>query len=373
MTSTTYTHLANYLVNVDCYGYVVEPDSPNDEFLATLEIRGDKGSLTMAVAVGPEGAMGRDAFPLQLQADSIDDPADLPETLLDTDADRGKYWILDDLDAAGNVVGSSAYVWFGTSYRRVMFGQPGPPGPIPVITPSVELVNPATSTSSVSVTNADPYNPAMHFKIAAPVGPQGPAAALAVAPDVDFLTNAPEPGDILGYTGRRVNVGGVDRPLWVPVSVSQLMPGPFSMPESAFSSFSGISQAAAVGSFVIPPQPFPWTAIAWGHLAAWAVQLSKDPMAVGVQVLLGDPRAGTLIGRGFGNSLGEVNIMPHYSTPTRQGDAITPTNGRAVVPANHTNPAQGTVYVNLYLDGAIGLYDFSGDDAQIFLLILPVG
>ena len=151
------------------------------------------------------------------------------------------------------------------------------------------------------------------------------------------------------------------------------MPGPFSMPESAFSSFTGISQAAAVGSFVVPPQPFPWTAIVWGHMGAWGVELSADPLAVGCQVLLGDPKTGTLIGRGFGNSLGEVNVLPHYSTQTRPGDAITPTNGRAIVPANHTNPAQGTIYTNLYNDGAIGLYDFSPGDAQLFCLILPMG
>lgn len=364
----SYQHLANYLVNVDCFGYVVDPDDPNQEFLATLEIRGDKGTLTMAVAVGPDGPMGRDAFPLFLQTDSIDDPADLPENLLDTEADRGKYWLFDDLDANGDVIGASAYVWWGTSFRRVMFGQPGPPGPVPVITPTVELV-PYPGGSTAEVTNDDPYFPAQHFKLAVPPGPQGPGAALAVAPDVDFLTNPPVPGDLLGYTGRRT---ADDHALWVPVSVSQLMPGPFSMPESAFSSFSGISQSASIGSFVVPPQPFPWTAIVWGHIGAWGVELSADPLAIGCQVTLGDPATGTLIGRGFGNSLGEVNIMPHYSSQTRPGDAITPTNGRAVVPAHHSNPAQGTIYISLYNDGQIGLYDFSPGDAQVFLLILAM-
>ena len=205
-------HLANYLVNVDTFGYVVEPDDPNQEFLATLEIRGDKGTLTMAVAIGPEGPMGNDAFPLQLQADGIDDPSDLPETLQDTTADRGKYWLFDDLDAAGDVIGSSAYVWWGTSYRRVMFGQPGPPGPVPVITPSVELVDPATAISEVEVTNDDPYNPAQHFKLAVPPGPDGPGAALAVAPDIDFTTNPPSAGDLLGYTGRRIDIAASTTP-----------------------------------------------------------------------------------------------------------------------------------------------------------------
>jgi hypothetical protein len=42
------------------------------------------------------------------------------------------------------------------------------------------------------------------------------------------------------------------------------------------------------------------------------------------------------------------------------------------VPANHSNPAQGTIYVNLYNDGATGIYQFSPTDAQMFCLILPV-
>ena len=45
---------------------------------------------------------------------------------------------------------------------------------------------------------------------------------------------------------------------------------------------------------------------------------------------------------------------------------------RAVVPANHTSPGQGTLYVNLFNDGQIGLYQFNPIDAQVFVLILPV-
>jgi hypothetical protein len=93
---------------------------------------------------------------------------------------------------------------------------------------------------------------------------------------------------------------------------------------------------------------------------------------IGCEVLLGNPTTGQTIGRGFGNSLGEVNIMPHYSSPGSPSVAITPTNGVAVCPANHTNPAQGTIYVNLYNDGQIGLYSFSPTDAQLFIMLVPV-
>ncbi len=477
------TFLKNYLISTRVYGVVVPPGNP-PEFLATYEIQGDQGTLMIAVAVGPRGPAGANMFPLLLQNDTIDNTADLPQTLTNTVADIGKYWIIDDIDTDDAIIGSSMYVWYGTTWRRLLLGSPGPPGPVPIITPTL-MIEPPGQDSTVNE-GGTLWESTMNFDLSVPAGPQGPPAALALCPDVDFTTHPPEPGDVLGFTGTytsgllsppsglvafrlptggtlaagtyfyevtAVNAGGettpsnevsvtttgaISRvtldwnaagsgnfgpnnyliyrgtlsggenkligtvdvdvltftdtgfagaatagpptlnsattqfPVWVPVSISQLIPGPYSMPEGAFSGFSGISQAAAIGSFAIPPQPFPWTPLVWGHIGAFGIELSANPLMIGCEVLLGDPTTGTTIGRGFGNTLGEVNIMPHYSSPNQQGVAITPTNGLAVVPAGHTNPAQGTIYVNLFNDGAIGLYVFSPTDAQIFIMLVPV-
>lgn len=474
--------LQDYLINTRVYGVVTPPGSP-PEFLATYEIQGDQGTLVIAVAVGDKGPPGANMFALHLQADTIDNTGDLPQTLTNTVADIGKYWIIDDVDANGDIIGTSMYVWYGTTWRRLMVGSPGPPGPVPIITPKLTILPP--EQVSTLTEDGTPWEPTMHFALSPPAGPQGPTAALALAPDIDFST-PPEPGDVLGFTGSytsgslsppsgllavqtvttgtlaantyyyvvtAINAAGettpsnevsvqtsgstskiilaweaagsgnfgptgyniyrgtapgaeglligsvastvvgftdtggesttsqspptlstavVNFPVWVPVSISQLIPGPYSMPEGAFSGFSGISSAAAIGSFAIPPQSFPWTPIVWGHIGAFGVELSANPLMIGCEVLLGNPTTGTCIGRGFGNTLGEVNIMPHYSQPNAPGNAITPTNGLGVVPANHSNPADGTVYVNLYNDGAIGLYVFSPTDAQLFVMLVPV-
>lgn len=475
--------LQNYLINTRVYGVVVPPGA-SPEFLATYEIQGDQGTLIIAVAIGPDGPAGANMFALALQNDEIDTASDLPQTLQNSTADIGKYWVIDDVDTNGDIIGSSLYLWYGTAWRRLMLGSPGPPGPVPIITPAVALVSP-TLESTVAINNDNPWEPTMAFDLAVPAGPQGPAAALALCPDVDLTTNPPEPLDVLGFTGnyttgylsppagllafgyatggtlaagtyyyvvtavnangettasneahaavtgatssvvlvwqaagsgsfgpthykiyRGTTAGGenvliatvspttytytdtggagstatppgtdgasVSFPLWVPVSISQLMPSPYSMPEGSFSSFSGISSAAAIGSFAIPPQPFPWTPVVWGHIGAFGVELSTNPLLIGCEVLLGDPTAGAQIGRGFGNALGEVNIMPHYSTPSTPANAITPSNSTAVVPANHSNPAEGTIYVNLYNDGEIGLYFFQPTDAQVFIMLMPV-
>lgn len=467
--------LASYLIGTYLFGSVIPPDT-QAPFSGTYEIYGDIGSMVFPAVVGGQGPPGPSAFALHLMTDmSVDDPSDLPQTLGNTVADIGKYWLLDDVDSQGRIIGASAYIWYGLSWRRVMLGTPGPPGPCPIITPTVDIIPP--DQNSTIDTGGTPLEPTWHLNLSVPEGPVGSAPMLALAPDVDFQTNPPTPGDVLGYTGRNLNThlappahlsvlatsgggslsgaqywmvtahsaagetigsneatatvgtgssvdlgwdpvpgainyslyrgaapGGEDYlittttgtsyldtgaagtpqappstngaavvyPIWVPVSISQLIPSPYSMPEAAFTSFSGISQRAAIGSFPIPPQPFPWTPIVWGHIGAFGLELSANPLQIGCEVRLGDPTAGTLVARGFGNTLGEVNIMPHWSDPNNPGTAITPTNGVAVVPANHSSPAEATVYINLYNDGSIGLYQFAGTDAQLYVQVTPV-
>ena len=661
--------LDSYFINTRVYGVVVPPGQP-PEFLATYEIQGDQGTLLIAVAIGPEGPAGADMFALTLINDTTDDPANLPQTLTNTPADIGKYWVIDDIDANNDIIGASLYVWYGTTFKRLTLGSPGPQGPVPIITPTIEVLDPKENASIA--TGGTPWEPTLQFNLPLPAGPQGPAAALALCPDVNMT--GIQAGDVLGYTGsttpgllsppsgvtitpfstggtltaatyyyvitasnangettpsnevsatvtgttsritltwspagennfaptsysiyRGTTTGGehklltqvsgstltytdtganiqtvtlagsptggtftlsfggqttsalaynasaatvqaalqalssigagnatvttavsgsyavtltgtlassaqlitatsslvpassstltytgtadiqvvtlgsptggtftlsfggqttsalaynasaatvqtaflslssvgsgnatvtgsaggpytvtftgslanitqspitatssltptsvigishatapsppststatVNLPVWVPVSISQLSPSPYSMPESSFTAFSGISQAASIGSFAIPPQPFPWIPIVWGHIGAFGVELSPNPLQIGCEVLLGNPTSGDLVARGFGNSLGEVNIMPHYSSPSQQAVAVSPNNGTAVVPAYHPDPAQGTLYVNLYNDGEIGLYKFSPTDAQLFIMVVPV-
>lgn len=361
------TYLTDYLINTKVYGVVV-PSGEDPEFWATYEIAGDSGTLFMAAVIGPDGQPGNDAFALNLQTDIYDGPEQLPRTLTDTVADIGKYWVMDDVDQDGNIIGSSMYVWYGTSWRRLMLGSPGPPGPVPVITPTVELVDSATKSSSVT-TSGTPRYPNWHLELAVPPGPTGPAASLSVCPDVDLSTNDPVPGDILGFTGRFTDD---NMPIWEPVSVSQLIPSPYSMPSNAFVSFSGITPRGPIGSFILPPQPFPWTPIVWGHIGVFGIEISASPLLIGCEVLLGNSETGERVARGFGNPMGEVNVMPHYSTPGMPNAALSPLNGRAIVPRNHSNPADGTIYINLANDGAVGLYSFNPADAQLFVMVMPV-
>jgi hypothetical protein len=360
-------YLSQALAKMSFYGVVTSPDSP-DLFSASMELSGDQGVVTMPVLTGSPGPAGQPCFALRLQTDlDVNDVSDLPTTLTNTEADIGKYFLLDDLDGEGNIVGSSAYIWFGQAWRRMMMGSPGPAGPVPIITPSVELIDPA-QTSTI-VTGGSSYQPSWRLKLAVPPGPPGPSATIASAPDTDFTSRPPEPGDVLGFVGDYTDDG---EPMWKPVSISALIPSPYSVPQSAFQSLGTISPQAPIGTFTIPPQPFPWTPVVWGHMRVGGFQLNLDPFVLGCEVRLGNQQAGILVARGFGSTFGAIHISPHYSTPSAPSAAISPFNGRAVVPANHSNPAQGTLYINLSNDGVVGAYNFNNENAQLFVMVVPI-
>jgi len=366
-------YLASYLIRTKLNAETTGPDTPN-MYSADLRVMGDQGVMDTNPLRGPRGFKGKHSFQLRLQDEPLcDSPADLPNDLTNTPDDIGKYWEIAILDEWGNVISVESHIWWGESWRKMIMGSYGPPGPVPDIEPHTNLIEPQDyptypDTTSWVDTAGTTLQPSWIFNLAVPAGIPGEITDLFDFPDVDTSV-VPEFGDLMTATNRYTE-GGLQ--IWEPRSIEPYLPGPWSMPESAFVTYSGFSQRAAIGSFVIPPQPWPWTPVVWGHLGSGGLTLSATPLMIGVEVLLGDPTKGVQISRGFGNTLGEVNIMSHYSKAKKETEAITPSNRRALVPANHTNPAQGTIYVNLWNDGALGLYDFDPKNAQVFVMVVPI-
>lgn len=361
-------YLASCVMKVGVSATVTPPSTPN-QYTADLKVMGDRGDIDLSAIVGQQGPPGRAEYALRLQEDLIDNPADLP-VLSNITQDIGKYWLIDEVDPQGHILNEWAYIWWGNRYRIIMMGARGAPGPVPKISPKITVIPP--DHQSYVHTSGSTFYPSWEYMLAAPAGISGPVSSLYQFPDMDEVTNAPVSGDVLSYTGRHTRDG---YPQWAPFNIDQLSPAPYSMPESAFTGYAGVSHQAAIGSFAVPPQPFPWTPVVWGHLKCLGLNTAPNAFMIGCQVLLGDPSTGTMISRGLGNTLGEVNIMPHYSTPQKPGDAVSPANKRAVIPAHHTG-SQGTVYINLWNDGQVGAYIFNPTDAharpQLFILAVPV-
>jgi hypothetical protein len=355
-------YLASYLIRVRVSAQNTPPDTPN-QYTADLKVMGDQGAMVLDALEGPPGSGGQQTFAFRQQDDAyVNSSADLPTNLTDLPADIGKYFLIDTLDSEGMVTMETAWTWYGTAWRQFMLGTFGPPGPVPAIEVEENLIPPGED--AYVDTTATTTEPSWDLYLPEPAGPVGPVGPLHNFPDVDTST-APKTFDLLAFNGKYNTAG---QPIWAPFAINQLLPGPYSMPESAFTAFTGLTQQALIGSYTIPGQPFEWTPIVWGHLGMTGINLSKDPLLIGAQVLMGDPVSGVQIARGIGSTLGRVVIYPHYTTTANKALTVTPTNQYAMVAAN----TAATIHVNLWNDGQQGLYSFHPGGAQLFVMATPV-
>jgi hypothetical protein len=346
-------YLGSILTNCHIWGVVSDLDTPS-MMSGSFEILGNDGAITLDALVGPKGNPGVNAPIVDMQWSSITEVEDLPDDLTDDESDIGKAWW----------IGNQVYVWDGDQYRAYAMGTQGPPGPVPDISPTVELVDPLDDDlASEIIVTGTAANPGWHFKLKAPQGPQGDNATIRDATDYDeTTTGAPDIGDTIVWDGTNYS----------PKPVGTIVPLTFSVPEANFTNFTGIATRQQIASFVIPPQDFdciPWV---HGHIRAVGVEADSDPLILGCEVRLGHATSGTLIARGFGNSSTWTTIVPHYSSPSATSVAVTPDNGVGVLAAGSTG-ATATIYANLFNDGIAGAYLFNRKDAQLSILLIPVG
>ena len=359
----TLIYLQSVQTNMHIYAVVTDGSTPNLNTIS-IEVNADEATAVVPGLIGPTGPAGAPQFALTLQLDIFNSPAQLPNNL--TESNTGEYWLIETLDDNGNVVSGSAYIWWGSYYRVFPFGTQGPVGPYPQIEPQVVLIDP-DMTSYVENTGTV-ANPTWTFFLAVPRGPAGPTATLAGCPDVNEST-PPTVGQVLGFNGN-YNDG---LPLWQPMTVGAISPQPYTVPEAAFTSYTGLSASTQnVATFAVPPSPFAWKPLVWGQIEVTGLELSSTPNLIGVEVLLGDPSTGTLVATGFGNaSGGVVTIVPQTSSTKSPNAAMTPSNATALVGANHTGNA-GTLYVNLVNEGIAAVFNYSAQNSQLFVLACPV-
>lgn len=332
------------------YGCITDGEVPGS-VTATMEWGGDQAVISLAALVGPRGPAGENAKIVKVQyGTGITSPADLPANLLNTDDDVGKaYWV-------GNIV----YLWNGASFEPHQMGTQGPVGPVPDITFSVDLLDPNGVTDSYVSKSGTDENPSVGLHLKVPLGPTGPSGPIRSAVDYNN-TVAPQVDDVITWNGTK----------YAPRAPISLIPRFYSVPEAAFTNATGFSTTIPIGSFSVPPQPFDWVPWVFGHIKAIGADLSTDPFTIGTQVLLGDATTGTLVARGFGNIATWANIQPHFSTPSNAAQAVTPDNGYAVVPANHTG-TEGNLHISLANDGLAGVYTFNKANAQLSVMCIPV-
>lgn len=339
------------LLSATWYGIVSDKDTPMG-MAATLEMVGDEAVITTDVLVGRPGADGKPAPIVKMQWPQLQQPAELPTNLQDTEADRGKAWW----------IGTLVYVWTGTTFEAVRPGPTGPPGATPIITPTVRVIPMSERTpesESTVVVTGTTGAPQWHLELLAPQGPPGDNATINQATDVQGV---PTDGQTLVWNEAAQK--------WKPSDYTAKHPRHYSVPEGMFTPFTGIAQRQTIMQYQVPPQDFAWTPYITGHLKAAGVETDADPFTIGCEVRLGDPTSGALVARGFGNIANWTNISPHFSSTADPAAAVAPDNGVATVPAGQA----AQISVNLYNDGILGgVYLFNNAGAQLSILVMPQG
>jgi hypothetical protein len=354
-------YLTTVTGNLVIRGVISDLDSP-DQVSGSLEVDGPNMLLSLRAIQGPPGRAGDNAPIWDLQQQIFNDPDDLPDNLTDEDADIGKLFMVRQFDEDGNAVSTRAYIWYGTRWEWFIMGYAGPAGPVPIISWTVETLDPDDPDAVEEVIpTGDTYFPSLHLKIRGYRGPVGPSTNIADAPDVDFTT-PPETGDFLMYDGTN----------WIPAAPALIRPRFYTVPEAAFTDVAvGFGTTVQICSWEIPEQEWDVVPYVDGHVRILGVELDADPFIIGAQVRLGHPTSGTLLARGFGNITTYCDITPHTSTASAPNDAIAPGNGRGVIPAGTTGAA-ATLYVSAFNEGLAGTYSFNKTGAQLSVVLYAV-
>jgi hypothetical protein len=347
--------------NLHIHGIISDGDTP-DQVSGSLEVDGPNMLLSLAALMGPPGPAGTNAPLWDLQEQIFDDEADLPDNLTNENVDIGKLYMVRQFDEDGNPVGTRAYIWFGTHWEWFIMGYAGPAGPIPIISWTVETLDPDDpETVEEIIQTGDNFFPSLHLKIKGYRGEQGPSTSIADAPDVDFST-PPETGDSLVYDGSN----------WVAMPQASIRPLFYTIPETAFVSVPlGFGTSVQLLAWEIPETDWDVVPYVQGIMRITGLEADSDPFIIGAQCRLGHPTSGTLLARGYGNISTYTHLMPHASSASATSDAISPGNGRGVVPANTTGSA-ATLYISAFNDGLAGIYNFDRSGAGASVRLIPV-
>lgn len=353
-------YLGSFLANTHWYGVVGDGETPAMQ-VATMEAVHQDAVIALDALKGERGEKGDPADIVKMQyTPGITQASHLPTASLAngftrplTTADVGFTWW----------IGNQVYVWTGTNYVVKSMGSPGLTGATPTITFTAERVAPGTGTTIQQ--SGTSLNPHVHMIVDPPAGPQGPASAILLAADYDN-TLPPEDGQTLTWYAVPAEPYGGH---WGASDFASKHPRIYSVPEQAFTNFSGMAQRHTILSYTLEAQDYDYIPEVSGHIQAYGIELDADPLTIGVEVRLNDPITGQLIGRGFGNSSNWTTITPHYSEPGNPTAAVAPGNGLAVVEAGQT----ATISVNLYNDGLLGAYIYNKAGSQLIIKTNPQG
>ena len=320
------------VIHPTVYIYAVDDDGEVPIRQLSCVLTPSEGAMEIARGLpGPPGEKGEAARPYIDMGDIANQAA--LDALNLTESDIGRAW--------RNVATNAMHVWTGSGWvvHVNAFGTQGPQGPsggLDYIT--VEMVSESTPPSAQL--SGPPGNQSMTLRIPETPGPPGsvgPAAAISAATDYDNTTAA-----VTGDALVKLSNGK-----WGPRSSNKAL-GPYSLGPDQFTDVSStFDDRRLIATLPLPVLNYATTVDISGVVRVDNQVLGAN---VGVEVRLGNPDTGVILGKGIsqsGNGTKALTLTNWYQT----GHAPTDTNIQ--IPANHTGSA-GTLYVSAFRVSGLG-------------------
>lgn len=300
---------------------------------------------------GPRGVPGTTFWKMGEIADEAARPVGL------TAADRGKWWHrLDD---------NGMDVWDGAAWRHSTDAV-GPQGPTadPNTLTVTTVHDPALTTAAVDIVGT---GAAQTMTVTAPAGfpglrgPAGASGSIGAATDFD---------DVNGPSRRSLFALGPNGTRWQVQSPPNGF-GPWSWYGAAdFNADvpTATTDKTTMGTFVIPPLPFRWRPLAYGHMAAGALASSGAKCVVYVR--LGGPNGVTIANGSGARYNGPITqLIPLIPAFGDEGTKpLSPTSEYATVPANQ----EAVLVMTVEREGPANQYAVHSNHASLVVWALPV-
>ncbi|WP_278266201.1 hypothetical protein [Nocardia sp. AG03] len=300
---------------------------------------------------GPPGPEGDRAWPWDWQGDIAD--VDALRALDLTTADARKAWRV--------VSDNAVYYWTGLEFIAFgnAFGKRGHRGPVTRMT-GAGVAGPTGSAASAQIVGDAPEQ---HLEITFPRGeigdPGEPGGIGRIQDSADVLVDADH------FLGQNFVLSwDAASQKFTPAPSPRLM-GPWAIGQGQFNGGSNLDDAHRVlASITIPAQPMAWQPVVEGIVGV-ASKPTDQSTACHIEVRLGDPKEGDLVGLGVGSpatTFPVAMVAPAFAQPT------SPEQPLAVVPANRTV----TLYVIVRRAYGTGRYTVGSHGAQIIVYARPV-
>ncbi|MFC4374096.1 hypothetical protein ACFO5K_08250 [Nocardia halotolerans] len=300
---------------------------------------------------GPPGPDGPRAWPWDWQGDIAD--VDALRALGLTTADAHKAWRV--------VADNAVYFWTGMEFIAFgnAFSKSGSRGAPSRMSGSAD----AGPTGSVAAAQLVGDAPEQHLAVTFPRGevgdPGDPGEAGRIQDAADVLIDADHN---LGQNF--VLAWDENLQKFTPIPSPRLM-GPWGIGQGQFNGGSNLDDDhRMLAAITIPAQPMAWQPVVEG-LVGVVSQSTNQTTGCYIEVRIGDPKEGELVGLGVGSpspSFGVAMVTPSYEHPTAPGNPL------GVVPANRTI----TLYVSVRRAYGSGRYNVNPHGAQIIVYARPV-